>query len=1013
MKHPLKDKDRVDSVAKIIRAFFICLFLIVTPSANAANVLLLNSHHQGQKWTDEITRGVYEAFLANKQDLTIFVEYMDATRLNKNDDFDHFTDWLRAKYRNTRLDVIIAADDPAIYYLKQIRDRLFPETPVVFCGANFFLKIDLSGMTGFTGVTEAPDFKATVDLILALHPDTRRIIVINDRSPIGIRLIEELSKTMVTIDDDVSMIRLENLSLSKLIRRVNHLSQGDVILYLTVQMNAKNHDIKPARIVEEISKRSRRPIYSVWEQYLGHGIVGGNLVNGFNQGRAAAQIAKKILAGDRVENNSAIMASPNQYMFDYKEVQRFSIDLDQLPKQSIIINQPHSIYTEYKVVVTIFLIGVCGLHIIIFSLALNILKRRRAEAYILKTQRRFNTIMETAKEGFVEIDFSSVVKDVNPEMCVMIGQPPQKIIGQTIGTFMTAASQQELQNHLKLASSGERCTFEVSIVQPSRQHISCLFNITPIFSAEGHSTSCFAMVSDITELKTTERALQKSEEILRATFESTEDGLLVVAQDGSVTHVNTKFIKMWNIPDTPMHSDKGQQLLDHIKGGLERPEELNTRMGPLQRAPLKALETLRLHNGHILECFSCPLILDNREAGRVWSFRDITEKRELESQLLQAQKMEAIGNLAGGIAHDFNNRLQTISGYTQLLLNDKGRSDTDIKMLSTIERSVRSSSELINQLLMFSRKIESKLTPTDLNHEVRQVQRLLERTIPRMITIQLNLDPKLGIINGDPPQIEQMIMNLGINASHAMPNGGKLTIITENVKINEIFCKQNSDATPGEFVRLRVKDSGLGMTNDIIEHIFEPFFTTKYPGKGTGLGLSMVHGIIKNHKGFITCKSILNQGTGFDLYFPMLPLDPTSMTLHVSSESKMVGGHETILLVEDDRENLDVGKSMLERFGYTVITAKDSNEALFKFSAEKKNIALIILDLNLPGTGGQPILKKILAMVPSAKILIASGFSGLTVKHALAAGASDYIRKPYKMADLLQQVRKIIDKSTK
>ena len=246
-----------------------------------------------------------------------------------------------------------------------------------------------------------------------------------------------------------------------------------------------------------------------------------------------------------------------------------------------------------------------------------------------------------------------------------------------------------------------------------------------------------------------------------------------------------------------------------------------------------------------------------------------------------------------------------------------------------------------------------------------------------------------------------------------MPHGGKLTIITENVKINEIFCKQNSDATPGEFVRLRVKDSGLGMTNDIIEHIFEPFFTTKYPGKGTGLGLSMVHGIIKNHKGFITCKSILNQGTGFDLYFPMLPLNPNTMTLHVGAESKMIGGRETLLLVEDDEENLDVGKSMLERFGYTVISAKDSNEALFKFSADQKKIALTILDLNLPVTGGQPILKKILAMAPSAKILIASGFSGLTVKHALAAGAFDYIRKPYKMADLLQLVRKIIDKSTK
>ncbi|MGD9209844.1 MAG: ATP-binding protein, partial [Desulfobacteraceae bacterium] len=455
--------------------------------------------------------------------------------------------------------------------------------------------------------------------------------------------------------------------------------------------------------------------------------------------------------------------------------------------------------------------------------------------------------------------------------------------------------------------------------------------------------------------------------------------------------------------------NKQFKLLKYIEEGLECPEEFNTKIGPLQNAPSNAIEMLKLRNGHILERLSCPLILEERESGRVWSFRDITEKKKLEVQLFRAQKMEAIGNLAGGIAHDFNNRLQTISGYTQLLMHDEGRCEADLARLNAIERSVRSSCELIDQLLMFSRKIESRLTPIDLNQEVHHIQKILERTLPRMIQIKLNLASDLGIIKADTPQIEQVIMNLAINASHAMPAGGTLIVSSANVKVDEAFCKQHLDATVGKYVRLRVQDNGIGMTKEIIEHIFEPFFTTKFPGKGTGLGLSMVHGIIKNHNGYITCNSIPNQGTCFDLYFPMLDIDPGTLTLQLSAESKMVGGRETILLVEDDEGNLDVAAVMLQRFGYTVLTATDYNETLSIFTSAKTNINLIILDLNMPGTGGEPILKAIRSFEPRAKILIASGFSGLAVKHALAAGASGYIRKPYQMADLLNKVREIID----
>ncbi len=979
-----------------------------TASAAAANILLLTSYHQGHPWSDRITEGVYSAFFESDIPHRIFTEHMDGARFSEPPHLERFTQWLRFKYSNTTLDTIIAVDNIAIEYLQKIRDDLFNDTPVIFCGDNRLPTVDFEKSRNFFNITKSPDLLETANLIKRLHPNTRQIVAVIDHISLEQQLFKELETLQSTPADDIRFTILDRLSSKGFINRISQLSEGDILFYLATGSEAERGTSENIRIFKRISSQCRVPIYSVWDDYLGHGLLGGKLVSGVDQGRAAARMSIKIINGEDPEQLPRHSPGMNRFMFDFDELRHFSIDSSQLPKKSTIINQPLTI-SEHKTILALFLGGIIGLHFIIFFLVLNILKRRRAEEDILKAQQRFNTILESAKEGFVEIDVDAKVQDVNPEMCIMLGRSRQEIIGQSITTYLTDDSSDHLRHYLKMSLAGPRYTFEVTIMQPQENHLTCLFNMTPILDEQQIGIGCFAMVSDITELKNAQQALEKNEEILRATFESTEDGLLVVAHDASITHVNTKFIQMWNIVADKIRWDSPQHLLKHMQNSLERSEEFGIKIGSLQKKPAKSIEMLKLRNGHILERFSCPLILDNLEAGRVWSFRDITEKKELESQLLQAQKMEAIGNLAGGIAHDFNNRLQTISGYTQLLIHDPDRSKTDLTKLTAIQRSVRSSCELIDQLLMFSRKIESKLTPTDLNREVIQIQKLLERTIPRMIHIQLKLDPNLGIINADPAQIEQVIMNLSINASHAMPAGGRLAILTENLSLNETFCKQNLGATPGDFVRLRVKDSGVGMTKQIIDHIFEPFFTTKFPGKGTGLGLSMVHGIIKNHKGFIACKSIPNQGTIFDIYFPMLKMDTATMTLHVSEETKMIGGCESILMIDDDADNLDVGKTMLERFGYTVLTAIDSKGALKQFISASNRIDLTVLDLNMPGTGGQPILRTILGIDPDAKVLIASGFSGLAVKHALAAGAAGYIRKPFEMKELLNEVRKLID----
>lgn len=385
------------------------------------------------------------------------------------------------------------------------------------------------------------------------------------------------------------------------------------------------------------------------------------------------------------------------------------------------------------------------------------------------------------------------------------------------------------------------------------------------------------------------------------------------------------------------------------------------------------------------------------------------EKKTLEAQLQGAQKMEAIGTLAGGIAHDFNNILQAIIGYTQILLMGKELDNPDHEKLEAIEASAQRASELTKRLLIFGRKVESELRPVDLNQEVVQVSKMLERTIPKMIKIELNLAEGLQVTNGDPVQIEQIMMNMGVNARDAMPDGGKLFFETKNVILDEKFCNNHLGANPGEYVLLKISDTGHGMNKELQEHIFEPFFTTKETGKGTGLGLAMVYGIVKSHGGYITCMSEPDKGTAFSIYFPIIESKLGSQKSK-ETEVSIKRGTETILLVDDEESIRQLGEEMLGSFGYKVLTASDGEGALELYEKENEHVDLVILDLSMPGMGGKRCLEKLVEMNPHVKVIIASGYSfNGPSKDSIDAGARGFVGKPYEVKQMLQVIREVID----
>jgi two-component system cell cycle sensor histidine kinase/response regulator CckA len=350
-----------------------------------------------------------------------------------------------------------------------------------------------------------------------------------------------------------------------------------------------------------------------------------------------------------------------------------------------------------------------------------------------------------------------------------------------------------------------------------------------------------------------------------------------------------------------------------------------------------------------------------------------------------------------------------VLGFSELLLIGKDKRDPSYEDLQEIKQAARSGADLTKRILTFSRKAENNPRPLNLNHEIEQAKKILIRTIPKMIEVELVLSEGLAAVNADSTQIKQVLMNLAVNASHAMPEGGRLAIETKPVTLDEEFCRVNLGAIPGDYAMLSVSDTGHGMDPETLTHVFEPFYTTKQVGKGTGLGLAMVYGIVKQHGGYITCYSELGQGTTFRIYLPILVAEKQQLEL-APRETLPRGGTETILLVDDEESVRELGKRILEQSGYTVLTAANGKEALKLYKREEGKIALMILDLIMPEMGGKQCLEEFLKIDPTARVLIASGFAANGQSgEAIVMGAKGFIGKPYNVKRMLHAIREVLD----
>lgn len=515
---------------------------------------------------------------------------------------------------------------------------------------------------------------------------------------------------------------------------------------------------------------------------------------------------------------------------------------------------------------------------------------------------------------------------------------------------------------------------------------------------------------DAQGIKVSEQGLKDSELRYRRLFESAHDGILILeVPTGAITDVNPFLAEILDYSHAEM---LGKKIWDI---GLP-----------------KDLEESKRQFQHLLTCHSVryddlPLLAKNGEHINVevvsnvyqvngdtviqCNIRDIRKRKvaeRLEQQIRQTQKMEAVGQLAGGLAHDFNNLLGVILGYCEILENQKELPEAAQKMIAEIHDASTSAKNLTQRLLAFSRRQVLQPTALDLNQTVNRVETMLSRLIGEDVELVCALSDDLGRISADRNQIEQVLINLVINARDAMPKGGNILIETANVEIDEAYAKQHSHAEPGSYVLLTVSDTGIGMDQELETHIFEPFFSTKPAGQGTGLGLSTVFGVVKQSGGWIEVNSELGHGASFKIYLPRIEKAP--IVPQLIKEKPLLGGTETILLVDDAAPLRDLTRQILQDCGYNVLESGDPAEALHIALDHKGPIPLMITDVVMPGFGGSVLAEKLAAIRPETKVIYVSGYSNSSIDQLRFPGRDfAFLEKPFTREDLLRKVRDLLD----
>ena len=620
---------------------------------------------------------------------------------------------------------------------------------------------------------------------------------------------------------------------------------------------------------------------------------------------------------------------------------------------------------------------------------------------------QFAHTIRSISDGVSITDLDGKIIFVNEGLLKQCGYTFDELIGKSANYYTSKNNPPDLEKSIIEAT--RLCGWEGEVINKRKNGKEYIINLkTSIVRDETLQPLAYAGVAtDITEKKKLEKQLHDSELMYRGIVETAKEIIFRTDTNLNITFLNNA----WNVITQYLTNECLNKNIVFFIHNEDKDNTNNMFKKCLSGYRINDFETRFISkNGTIKNTLiSATMILD--EWGEITGVQgiiaDISERKNLEQQLIQAQKMESIGMLAGGIAHDFNNLLAGVLGYASFIKKQITPDDKFYKYIDIIEQSAHRASNLTQQLLAFARGGKYQVKPLNINRIVIETIKLLERSIDKSITIEIDLEEDIYTIKADSSQMQQILMNIFINARDAMPNGGVIKIKTENIIIDESFITKHLSAKYGKYIKISITDTGIGIPEENINKIFEPFFSTKAKDKGTGLGLSMVYGVVKNHNGFIDVRSKVNKGTQFDIYLPATTLQPEESQV-IEIEAR--GGKETILLVDDEEIIRNLAKDILESKGYKIILAKDGLEAIEIFKTGKDKIDLVILDMIMPKLGGKETFRKLKEVHPPIKCILSSGYTKETIaREILKEGALGFVQKPFRINELASIVRTALD----
>jgi PAS domain S-box-containing protein len=640
----------------------------------------------------------------------------------------------------------------------------------------------------------------------------------------------------------------------------------------------------------------------------------------------------------------------------------------------------------------------------------DITERKKAEEALRASEERLRHLLEKTHDIISLVDAEGIIRHQSSSLERVLGHSPRQHVGKSFWSFLSPEESEGALAELAglLQRPGATLTLH-HCVHHADGTLRMLESVAHNLLHDPHVQGMVIHSRDVTERQRGEERLRSSEAKYRSLVENLEQCVFLKDTELRFVTANRRFCASLGRVEAELVGCTDFDFYPHALAEKYRTGD---------RLVLAEGRRVELEEEHVtggrkgtVRVIKTPVKDDQGTiVGVLGIFWDVTEQRNLEEQLRQAQKMEAVGQLAGGVAHDFNNLLTAILGNVSLLGSTLPGDHPGHEWVRAVETAALRAATLTRQLLGFSRHMLFRSEPVDLSGVIVEVVGLLRSTIDPRIHLEVPAAEGLWPVQGDPSQLNQVLMNLCLNARDALPAGGRIVLAAENVQITGEYCRLHLEARQGDFVRLRVRDTGSGIPPEVMPRIFEPFFTTKGPGKGTGLGLAMVFGIVKQHRGWIDCSSEMGHGTCFDIYIPRAEQTPGPDPAPVPGDPA-AAGDETILLVDDELSLRQLGQTTLSRCGYHVLLAEDGAQAVEVFRQEWPRIDLVILDLTMPRLSGVESFHEMVAINPNVRVLFASGYAADQVLPGRQEAILGFVSKPYGPDELARRVRAALDQA--